>query len=119
LTRPGVADPNVFHLLDELTVTWRTAVREPSVERARFLFAVAVYRLLDALGYAAAIDRPDLSEDTNKLLRTLPSMSFSLAMSLSAPSKVLNEVSACVEKVLERTPLAERVHGTTTISSYF
>lgn len=117
LTRPGVADPEVFHLLDELATTWRGAVREATSDRARFLYAVSSFRLMSCLGYAPSFERIDLSDDARRLMQVLPEMPLAFALAVTAPTVALNEVAAVVEKALERTPLAEHQHGSRTISA--
>jgi recombinational DNA repair protein (RecF pathway) len=117
LTRPGVADRDVFDLLEELAVTWRRAVREPSPERARLVYAAASLRLLYSLGYAPSFARADVGEAARKLLHVLPSTSLSFALSVTAPGLVFREAAAAVEAALEQTPLADRPHGPNTIAA--
>lgn len=118
LTKPGVADPEVFHLLDELSSAWRSTVREPSPERARLLYAGAALRLLGTLGYAPSFDRSDVSDETRKLLRLLPDAPLSFVLSVSSSVSVFHETCATVEHALEQTPLSEKPHGPETIAAF-
>ncbi len=117
LTRPGVADRDVFDLLEELTMTWRRAVREPSPERARLLYAAASLRLIHSLGYAPSFERADVSEEARKLLHVLPSAPLSFSLAVTAPSMTFREVATAIETTLEQTPLADRPHGPATIAA--
>ncbi|HVM90639.1 MAG TPA: recombination protein O N-terminal domain-containing protein [Verrucomicrobiae bacterium] len=116
LTKPGVADPEVFDLMDELSAAWRATTREPSTERARLLYAAAALRLLNALGYAPELERADVGDEAAKLLAMLPQLPLSFALSVSAPASVFQAVCATVEEALEDAPLRERPHGPDTIA---
>ncbi len=118
LTRPGVADPDIFHLLDELAAAWRGAIREPSPERARFLYAAASMRLLSSLGYDPAFDGAACSDGASRLLRALRGAPLGFALSVTASVGVLCESCVTIERALERTPLAERPHGPATIAAF-
>lgn len=118
LTRPGLADPDIFDLLSEFNATWSSSVREPSPERARLLYSTAALRLLRMLGYAPSFDRVDVSDEARRLLQVLPRTSFSVAFSITAPASVLDEASQSVEQALRDTPLAEQAHGPATIVSF-
>jgi DNA repair protein RecO (recombination protein O) len=118
LTRPGLADPEIFDLLQELHATWSSTVREPSSERAKLLYSAAAVRLLTMLGYAPSFERADVSDEAHKLLQVLPRTSFSLAVSITAPASVLSEASQAIEAVLRETPLAENAHGPATIVAF-
>lgn len=118
LTRPGLADQEIFDLLDEFYSTWNTTVREPSPERARLLYAAAAVRLLNLLGYAPSFERTVVSDEAYKLLQFLPRTSFAVAVSITAPAAVLNEASQSIENILRETPLAEKAHGPATIVSF-
>lgn len=118
LTRPGLADRDIFDLLEEFHKTWHETPREPSPERARLLYAAAAMRLLALLGYAPSFDRAPVSNEAHKLLQVLPRTSFSVALAITAPSSVLSEASRSVEDILRTTPLAEQAHGPNTIVSF-
>ncbi len=115
LTRPGVADQAVFDLLEELATTWRRAVREPSPERARFLYAAAALRLMRDLGYAPACERAAVGNEAEKLLRVLPDAPLAFSLSVTASGLAFREVASIVEAALAETPLTERPHGPATI----
>lgn len=117
LTRPGVADPDIFDLLDELVAAWRGAIREPSPERARFLYAAASLRLLSSLGYDPAFDDTACSDDAVRLLRVLRAAPFGFAISVTASVGVLQETCSIIERALERTSLIDRLHGPATITA--
>lgn len=117
LTRPGISDPELFYLLEELMQAWRSSQREPTPERTRLLYAAAASKLLDTLGYGPVYETSRLSDEANKLLAMLPQMSLSLTLSVTAPSSVFNEVSSMVERALENAPLRDRPHGPATIVS--
>ncbi|MEK7473902.1 MAG: DNA repair protein RecO [Patescibacteria group bacterium] len=117
LTRPGVADRDVFDLLEELAATWRRAIREPSPERARLLYAAASLRLMDRLGYAPSFTHAEIGIEARKLLQVLSSTPLSFTLSVTAPGLVFREAAAAVEAALEQTPLLERPHGPATIAA--
>jgi len=118
LTRPGVSDPELFDLMDELAQAWRSSTREPSPERTRLLYAAAASKLLIALGYGGEFDTSDLSDEANKLLSMLPQLPLGFALSVTAPVSVFNEVSSIVELALDDAPLRERPHGPNTIAAF-
>lgn len=118
LTKPGVADPDVFELLEELAITWRRALREPTPGRARLLYAAASLRLMSSLGYAPSFERADVCDEATKLLHVLPSAPLSFSLAVTASGLAFREVAAAVEAALEQTPLAERPHGPATIAAF-
>ena len=118
LTRPGISDPELFDLMEELVQAWRSSQREPSPERTRLLYAAAATKLLDSLGYGPEYDRSELSDEGNKLLSMLPQLPLNFALSVTAPVSVFNEVSGFVEAALEHAPLRDRPHGPNTIVAF-
>ncbi len=117
LTRPGISDPELFYLMEELLGAWRSSQREPTPERTRLLYAAAASKLLHILGYGPAHETSRLSDEANKLLAMLPQMPLGLTLSITAPTSVFNEVSAMVEGALEDAPVRDRPHGPATIVS--
>ncbi len=118
LTRPGLPDPDIYHLLEEFGSTWRQMVREPSPERARLFYSAATLRLLNSLGYAPSFERADISDEAKKLLRVLSRTPLAFAASVTAPASVFHEACRSVEGTLQQTPLAENAHGPATIVSF-
>lgn len=118
LTHPGVPDPDLFYLLDELASAWRQTLREPSPERARLLYAGASFRLLSSLGYAPTFEADAMDEASLRLLRFLTEAPLASALSVSAPPAVFASVSRAVEGALEHAPLRERPHGPMTIAAF-
>jgi recombinational DNA repair protein (RecF pathway) len=117
LTKPGVSDPELFDLMDELAHAWRSSTREPSPERTRLLYAAASYKLLNALGYGGEFETSHLSDEANKLLTMLPQLPLAFALSVTASPSIFNEVSGVVEHALDDAPLRDRPHGPNTIAA--
>jgi DNA repair protein RecO (recombination protein O) len=117
LTRPGVADAEIFDLLEEFSRAWRQTSRSPSPDRARLLYAAAGARLLSLLGYEPSFVRADVSDEARKLLRLLTDAPLVFVMSVTAAAPVFQEASTQIEAALEQTPLAERPHGPNTIAA--
>ncbi len=117
LTHPGLADADVFHLLDELHTAWRQVVREPSPERTRLLYAAASLRLLGLLGYAPDFDQLNLNHETRKFLEVMDGSPLLFSLSVTASPAAFNAVSRVVETALESTPLRQKPHGPLTIAS--
>ncbi len=118
LTRPGVADEDIYHLLVETADVWESAGRIPTPERGRLILAAASLRLLDALGEAPDFEREALSElpdGVKTLLRFMRIRPLKDLLAVSAPSALFVAASAIVETVVERSPLVTRVHGPATI----
>jgi len=118
LTRPGVSDPELFDLMDELAHAWRSSQREPSAERTRLLYAAASSKLLTSLGYGGEFETAHLSDEAHKLLSVLPELPLAFALSVTAPGSVFNEVSSVVEHALDDAPLHDRPHGPNTIAAF-
>jgi len=118
LTRPGVSDPGIFDLLEELMQAWRSCQREPSPERTRLLYAAAASKLLEALGYGSEHESAHLSDEAHKLLLMLPQVPLAFTLSVTAMPSVFSEVSGMVEQALEGTHLRTRPHGPQTINAF-
>lgn len=118
LTRPGVADPLIYNLLNEVADVWQLTDQRPSPERGRLLLAAASLRLLDALGEApdfAAVETGDMPEGVMTLLRFMRLRPLHDLLSVTAPSMIFVAASAIIETAVERTPLAGKLHGAATI----
>lgn len=118
LTRPGVADPSIYALLEEVADIWQSTDRLPSPERGRLILAAASLRLLDALGEAPdfdAIDHEDMPGGVMTLLRFMRLRPLRDLLAVTAPSNLFVATSAVIETAVEKTPLATRLHGAATI----
>lgn len=118
LTRPGVADVSIYHLLEEATDLWKSTEQLPSPERGRLILAAASLRLLDALGEAPnfeELDHEDMPDGVMTLLRFMRLRPLKDLLAITAPSTLFVATSAVVETAVERAPLATRLHGASTI----
>jgi DNA repair protein RecO len=120
LTRPGIADDRIFHLLVELISTVSNLPQELSPERARLMLAAATLRLLDLIGFAPHIERgPETTTPVPSLtlvsyMRRAP---FVDVLRVTAPVDVLHAASDFVEEALKHTPLHAPPHGPKTIQA--
>ena len=64
LQQPGISDASLFILLTTLLDVTSRLSEEPSIERAKLMYAAAVLKLLDRTGYAPQINVCGLCRDT-------------------------------------------------------
>lgn len=118
LTRPGVADPLIYDLLNEVADVWQSTDQLPSPERGRLILAASSLRLLDALGEAPdlnALEMADLPEGVMTLLRFMRLRPLQDLLAITAPASIFVAASAVIETAVERTPLAGKLHGAATV----
>jgi DNA repair protein RecO len=73
LQKPGIEDEELYNLLMEVLVTAERLTEDPTVERAKLLFAAAALKLLDRIGFApplshCALCRDELREGDHRML---------------------------------------------------
>ncbi len=114
LTRPGVADDQIFDLFEELVSVWDPSLREPSIERSRMILSCACLRLLDLLGEAPdleALSFREQPEGTKTLMTFMRMRPLRDVLSVTAPSDVFTSASMMIEYAVQRSPLVGRMHG--------
>jgi hypothetical protein len=117
LTRPGMADPDVFRLLQSFSETLSGRSLDFSPERGRLLFASAGLKLLDTLGYAPPepVSGSPAGQDVARIFRFLRERPFADVLCLTLPIGLLRAVGDCAEAAFEQTPLSRVPHGPETI----
>lgn len=63
LQKPGIVDPELYNLLIEMLVVAERFIEDPTVERAKLLYAAAALKLLDRIGFAPSLSRCALCRD--------------------------------------------------------
>lgn len=119
VTRPGLSEPDIYHLLCELASVWQG--KQSSPERARLVSAAASLRLLDILGEAPNVlemDDGNASDGSMTLLRFIRVRPLRDLLSVTAPSALFAETSAYIEACVERSPLVSSLHGPSTIHAF-
>ncbi len=124
MVRPGVPDSRLYDLLIELRSVAGDMPGNASVIRMRFVFAGAVLKLLDLLGFAPPFEEEGAREEMRcgeehlRVLRLLRHGQLRDALRLTAEEGVLDFVCSYIEHLMYSTYLHEEFEGSKLFSSF-
>lgn len=111
LTRPGMADVALFHLLCDMRFVLSSFEHEPSIDRSEFLFSAGMMKMLDVLGFGPSMVEDKLEDDAlRRVLLFLRHHSLHDILRLTVPVNLLRQATHYIEESLKHTPLAAPLH---------
>lgn len=117
LTKPGISEPVLFNLLQDMLALSTESTSEVSLARYELLLSGASLKLLDLLGYAPDVETLQISDDARRVLRFSRHQPLRALLTLTAPANLFFEISHAVQEGLKHTPLEKEPHGIKTLAA--